>query len=87
MAPSCMLEKQTAMVNNDESTFGYYMIRVFDVLGQSRKLREHTGVPLDDDPAERQRIVNNLKDTAGVVLGFRCRFKTFFDAAAQHTVG
>ena len=73
------------MANDDKATFGHYMIGVFDVLGQSRKLREQTGLPLNDDHAERRRIVENLKDTAGVVIGFRHLFKTFFEAAAQHT--
>ena len=61
------------------------MIGVFDVLGQSRKLREQTRVPLNDDPGELQCLVDNLKDTAGVVLGFRRLFRTNFRAAAQHT--
>ena len=33
-------------MTNDTAEFGHYMIGVFDVLGQSRKLREQTGVPL-----------------------------------------
>ena len=70
---------------DDQATFGYYMIGVFDVLGQSRKLREQTGLPLNDDPAERQRVVDNLKDTAGVVVGFRGLFTKFFEGAAGHT--
>ena len=73
------------MANDDKATLGHYMIGVFDVLGQSRKLREQTGLPLNDDHAERRRIVENLKDTAGVVIGFRHLFKRFFEAAAQHT--
>ena len=56
------------MINDDEATFGYYMIGVFDVLGQSRKLRKQIEMPLNEDPDERQRIVDNLKDTVGVVL-------------------
>ena len=73
------------MVNDDDATFGYYMIGVFDVLGQSRKLREQTRLPLVDDDAERQRMVQNLKDTAGVVIRFRQLFKTFFEGATQHS--
>lgn len=69
----------------DEATFSHYMIGVFDVLGQSQKLRKQAGVPLRDDPVERQQLVANLKDTAGVVLGFRRMFRMFFDAAAQST--
>ena len=69
----------------DQATFGYYMIGVFDVLGQSRKLREQTGLPLTDDPAERQRVVDNLKETAGVVIGFRGLFAKFFEGATGHT--
>ena len=34
------------MINDDEATFGYYMIGVFDVLGQSRKLRKKIEIPL-----------------------------------------
>ena len=68
---------------DEEATFGYYMMGVFDVLGQSRKLREQAGVPLRDDPAERRRVVANLKDTAGVVIGFRRLFRTFFETSAQ----
>ena len=77
-------ETPTASMD-DEATFGRYMIGVFDVLGQSRKLREQAGMPLGDDPAERQRVVANLKDTAGVVIGFRRLFRKFFEAAAQST--
>ena len=73
------------MTSDNEATFGFYMIGVFDVLGQSRKLREQTVVPTDDVPAERQRIVDNLKETAGVVIGFRRLFKDYFEAAAQNT--
>ena len=70
---------------DEEATFGYYMIGVFDVLGQSRALRDQTGVPLSDDRVERQRIVTNLKDTAGVVLGFRKLFRKFFEGGARPT--
>ena len=70
---------------NDTAEFGHYMVGVFDVLGQSRKLREQTGVPLREDQAERQRVVENLKKTVGVVIGYRRLFKTFFEAAGQHT--
>ena len=70
---------------DDEATFGHYMIGVFDVLGQSRKLQEQAIMPLADDPAERQRVVANLKDTAGVVIGFRGLFRKFFEGAAQST--
>lgn len=78
--------RTTATGNTDEeATFGHYMIGVFDVLGQSRKLQEQTGVPLSDDPVERQRLVANLKDTAGVVVGFRRLFRRFFETAARST--
>ena len=70
---------------NDKATFGYYMVGVFDVLGQSRKLREQTGLPLADDPAELQRLIQNLQDTAGIVSRLRLSFKKFFEAAAKHT--
>ena len=73
------------MVNDGDATYSYYMIGVFDVLGQSGKLREQTRLPLVDDDAERQRVVRNLKDTAGVVIGFRQLFKTFFEGATQHS--
>ena len=67
------------------ATFGYYMVGVFDVLGQSGTLRDQTGVPLSDDQPEQQRIVTNLKETAGVVIMFRTLFKSFFREAAQPT--
>ena len=54
-------------------------------VGQSKKLREHTGALLNDNHVERQHIVDNIKSTAGVVNGFRNLFKTFFEAATQHT--
>jgi len=76
--------QQTPAVSKDEeATFGYYMIGVFDVLGQSRKLRAQTGIPLGDDPIERQSAVANLKDTAGVVIGFRGLFRKFFEGAVS----
>ncbi|MCY4122987.1 MAG: hypothetical protein OXG72_18925 [Acidobacteria bacterium] len=71
------------MSKDEEATFGYYMIGVFDVLGQSRKLRAQTGIPLGDDPIERQSAVANLKDTAGVVIGFRGLFRKFFEGAVS----
>ncbi len=67
----------------EEATFGHYMIGVFDVLGQSRKLRQQTGVPLLGDPVEQRRLVANLKDTAGVVIQLRRLFKMFFESATQ----
>lgn len=67
----------------DEAMFGHYMMGVFDVLGQSRKLEEQAGISLRDDPAERRRVLANLKDTAGVVLEFRRMFRMFFEAAAR----
>ena len=73
-----MREEQVAMANDGGATYGYYMVGVFDVLGQSGKLREQASLPLVDDEAERRRIVQNLKGTAGVVIGFRQLFKTFF---------
>ena len=79
-------ERRTLTASKDEeATFGHYMIGVFDVLGQSRKLRAQTGMPLGDDQVERQRVVANLKDTAGVVIGFRGLFRNFFEAAAEPT--
>ena len=35
----------------DDATYCHYMIGVFDVLGQSRRLDEQTGLPLRDDPS------------------------------------
>ena len=67
------------MAQDDKATFGDYLVGVFDVLGQSSKLREQTRSTSIEDPAERQRILANLKDTAGVVLGFRKLFANFFD--------
>ncbi len=75
----------TTVSKDEEATFGHYMIGVFDVLGQSRKLQDQIGLPLSDDQVERQRIVANLKDTAGVVIGFRQLFRKFFESAAQPT--
>ena len=66
------------------ATFGHYMVGVFDICGQSRKLRQEAGIPLSDDGVELQRIIANLKDTAGVVIGFRRLFRGFF-GAASHT--
>ena len=84
--PDASVEPSVSTVGkDDEATFGYYMVGVFDVLGQSRKLRDQAGMPLKDDRIERQRVVANLKDTAGVVIGFRRLFRQFFEAAAQHS--
>ena len=68
-----------------EATFGHYMIGVFDALGQSRKLQAQTEVPLGNDEVERERLITNLKDTAGVVIGFRKLFRKFFEGATQST--
>jgi len=69
------------------TTFGHYMIGGFDVLGQSRKVREQGGMPRRDDPVGRRRVIANLKDTAGVVLQFRRMFEMFFERATQSTGG
>lgn len=42
-------------------------------------------MPLGDDQAEVQRLIANLKETAGVVIAFRQMFRRFFEAAAQPT--
>lgn len=70
---------------DEEATFGHYMIGVFDALGQSRKLQAQTEVPLGNDEVERERLITNLKDTAGVVIGFRKLFRKFFEGATQST--
>ena len=70
---------------DEEATFGHYVIGVFDVLGQSRKLQAQTEVPLSNDEVEQERLVANLKDTAGVVIGFRKLFRKFFEGATQPT--
>ena len=70
----------------EEGTFGHYVVGVFDVLGQSGKLRRQAGLGLsEEDAGERQRIIANLKDTAGVVVGTRLMFRTFFEGATQPT--
>ncbi len=70
---------------DEEATFGHYMIGVFDVLGQSRKLQAQTEVPPGNDEVEQERLIANLKDTAGVVIGFRRLFRKFFEGATQPT--
>ena len=80
-----MREEQRQWSTTATRPYGYYMVGVFDVLGQSGKLREQASLPLVDHDAERQRIIQNLKDTAGVVIGFRKLFKTFFAGATQHS--
>ena len=77
--------RTSAAPMDGQATFGHYMIGVFDVLGQSRKLQQQDEMPLGDDPDERHRLVANLKDTAGVVIGFRQLFRKYFEAAAQST--
>ena len=69
------------MINDDKATFGYYMVGVFDVLGQSRKLREQTGLPLADDPAELQRVLALL--TVGNVYASLCKKGAYAPFSSQ----
>ena len=78
-------ERTAAASAKEETKFGYYMIGVFDVLGQSTKLQAQSEIPVNNAQFERQRVVANLKDTAGVVIGFRKLFRRFFEAAGQPT--
>ena len=61
--------------------FGHYVIGVFDILGQSRKLLQPIHFP--PGSSERQQIVDNLRDTAGAVLRLRELFEQQFDALAE----
>lgn len=69
-----------------EMTYGYYLIGVFDVLGQSKKLQMQTELLLQAAPTERrQRVIENLRDTVGAVIRARQRFKTFFMGVRKHS--
>ena len=68
-----------------KATFGHYMIGVFDVLGQRRKLRTQTDVPPRNDDVGQERLIAELRATAGVVIGFRQRFRQFFVGASRPT--
>ena len=72
--------------DNREMTYGYYLIGVFDVLGQSKKLQMQTELLLQAAPTERrQRVVENLRGTVGAVIRARQLFKTFFIGARKHS--
>ena len=72
--------------DNREMTYGYYMIGVFDVLGQSKKLEMQTELLRQAAPTDRrQRVVANLRSTVGAVIRARKLFKAFFEGARKHS--
>lgn len=72
--------------DNRKMTYGYYLVGVFDVLGQSKKLEMQTELLLQAAPTERrQRVVANLRSTVGAVIRARQLFKTFFAGARKQS--
>src|SRR5688572_20470172 len=53
----------------------YYLVAFLDVLGQRAKIRKWKDLP--ENEREREVFISNLKETAGVVLGFRRVFQDF----------
>ena len=70
------------MTDRRDSVFGYYVVGVFDILGQSRKLLQPVSLPARTDD-ERRRVVDNLRGTVDVVRGFRRLFRQQFDMFAK----
>ena len=70
------------MTDRRGSVFGYYVVGVFDILGQSRKLLQPVSLPARTDD-ERRRVVDNLRETVGVVSGFRKLFRQQFETFAE----
>ena len=57
-------------------------------MGQSNKLHEQGELPLiqvDGDPKKRQRLIDNLQSTVGVVLQYRRFFKETFKDVGAYT--
>ena len=69
---------QTTDEHNFKPEPGFYVIGVFDVLGQRSRLLEPITVPPTTDD-ERQAVVRNLRDTAIAVDRFRRLFRGQFD--------
>jgi len=61
---------------------GFYVIGVFDILGQSRKLRSPMGFSPETKVAE-QAMIRNLRATAGAVDQFRQLFRRQFTQRQQ----
>ena len=61
----------------DAPEVGYYVIGVFDILGQSRKLLQPTSFPLTTAD-EEQRVVRNLTEAVAAVDRFRNLFQLSF---------
>ena len=66
------------MSDDAEHVLCHHLVGFFDVLGQSSRLRQLTGLP--ESEAQRLELIRVLKDTVGVVLGVRRMFKDFFGA-------
>ena len=58
--------------------FSYYVVGVFDMLGQTRKLGQPIPFPASTED-EQQAIVDNVMDTADAVRLFRRQLKKSFD--------
>lgn len=69
-------------VQGRELSYGYYLVAVFDLLGQSRRLGDQVEIPLEDEPTEVTEAIKRLSETAGAVLGFRKLFQDFFELPA-----
>ena len=70
------------MTDRRGSVFGYYVVGVSDILGQSRKLLQPVSLPARTDD-ERRRVVDNLRETVGVVSVFRELFQQQFETFAK----
>ena len=64
-------------MSNAEGRYGYFIVGYFDLLGQSRKLRDLPKAPTD--ARERKRTIDRLIDRAEEVRAVRRLFRDFFD--------
>ena len=60
----------------DPVVFGYYLIASMDILNQKEGLSKFKGLPTTEE--EKKSFFQSIRETFGVVDGFRTTFENFF---------
>ncbi|HEX7997925.1 MAG TPA: hypothetical protein VF528_06000 [Pyrinomonadaceae bacterium] len=63
--------------------FGHYAVAFIDVLNQKDKLREISALPKNDE--QRERFIEQLRETFGVINEYRNMFSKFFDTPFSYS--
>jgi hypothetical protein len=70
-----------SMKQNEEYSYSDYIVVFIDVMGQKDLLRQ-LAIPANDQ--EYKQTLDILRDTAGIVLGLRHAFDTFYNSLNAH---